>query len=636
MSPANKESRLDLRRIERRNWQLWVIAILIIVFLTVSIIVNNFFQWYAVFEEKAAFLSIQDLKTLLKQTTKAKPHSHIVLKIEKNAFAEKLQKTITELNKDRIKINLIVIKNLSETSEFDEENVKQIIKIAENENIRIIPSPGLSEEISSEFKSTNTDILVNINQDGDITISNIAARKARLTGYKQVQIYLNFLFFFILLLCVYLIQKWRELNRLKNEIIRNNQQFAVLNQRYTDLENFFEITSTINSKENVAEIFDTVVEKICKALIADQASLMRYDAETNELRTVATYHCQREEVKQARIPLGKGIAGWVAKNAKPLLITPETDFDKFEDFIRKDYKIFSAISAPLIIQQNLIGVLNVNRFTFATRFTRPDLRMVEVFANNISSAINNIRLIQRLKASLENLRKTQSQLIQVEKLSSLGELVAGISHEIVNPLATIKGYCELVSDRSQDEFVVSSMKKNISQIDRCQKILRSLLNFSRQYKGQKEPADINAVVRDVLDFLQPQVKIEKIFLTHQLDENIPEVYIDKNQMQQVLLNIINNARHAVINSDEKKITVESGTIDKKVWVSIADTGGGIPRDAIGKIFDPFFTTKEAAEGTGLGLSICYGIVREHDGTITAENLDNIGAKFTIELPVIEK
>lgn len=228
------------------------------------------------------------------------------------------------------------------------------------------------------------------------------------------------------------------------------------------------------------------------------------------------------------------------------------------------------------------------------------------------------------------------RLIQADKLSSLGELVSGVAHEVNNPLAAIMGYSELLLNEAADE----KMKKRLENINeashRCKRIIENLLTFARWHKPEKRYCDVNKIISDTVKLRTYQLKTDNIDVEFDIDTSLPKTMVDEYQLQQVLLNLINNAQHAVAEKGkERKIIISSRQEEKKLQIKVSDTGIGIPDEFAGRIFDPFFTTKEAGKGTGLGLSISYGIIKEHGGNIYAVNRRGEGADFIIELPIIE-
>jgi two-component system NtrC family sensor kinase len=223
---------------------------------------------------------------------------------------------------------------------------------------------------------------------------------------------------------------------------------------------------------------------------------------------------------------------------------------------------------------------------------------------------------------------------QVGKLASIGELVAGVAHEINNPLTSIMGYAQLLMD-VQD--VTPEIKKDLRTIyeesQRMTRIVQNLLRFARRYKAERNPVDINDLIQRTLELSSYQLKTSNIVVSTKFASDLPRIFADYNQIQQVILNIVTNAEQAVLGSKRKgKINITTRIVENKVQIRIADNGSGIAPENVGKIFDPFFTTKEAGSGTGLGLSVCHSIIAEHGGNLYVESSLGKGATFIIDLP----
>jgi two-component system NtrC family sensor kinase len=241
----------------------------------------------------------------------------------------------------------------------------------------------------------------------------------------------------------------------------------------------------------------------------------------------------------------------------------------------------------------------------------------------------------QLEKTVESLKTTQAQLVQSEKLSAVGEFVAGVAHELNNPLATVMGLSELLQDSKADP----QQKRYLDMIHksslRCQKIVQSLLSFARRHQPERKPISVNQLIETVLEIVAYQLRTSNIKVNLQLDPNLPLVEGDEHQLQQVLLNIVNNARQAMGQErTDSWIKIVTEVAGPNIRILLHDNGPGIPPENLPRIFDPFFTTKEVGKGTGLGLSICYGIIKEHGGSITPLNRGGEGATFIIELPVL--
>jgi len=240
-------------------------------------------------------------------------------------------------------------------------------------------------------------------------------------------------------------------------------------------------------------------------------------------------------------------------------------------------------------------------------------------------------------------KRIREQLMQSEKMSSLGELISGVAHELNNPLSGVMGFSNLLLRRRDlDEEVRSDLGKIHDQAERAARIMRNLLTFARQYKPEKQLVAVNDLLRWTIELRAYEFRVNNIEVVEELDENLPQTVADPHQLKQMFLNIITNAEQAMLGVRPRgRLTVRSsqwqdGKRNRWIRIEIADDGPGIRQEHLSRIFDPFFTTKEVGKGTGLGLSICYGIIREHGGKIFAESEPGKGATFFVDLPIIQQ
>ena len=233
-------------------------------------------------------------------------------------------------------------------------------------------------------------------------------------------------------------------------------------------------------------------------------------------------------------------------------------------------------------------------------------------------------------------RLLQERLLQSEKMASVGQLVSGVAHELNNPLTGVMGFAQLLLTRELDDTVRAQIQTIYGEAERAAKIVQNLLSFARRRKPTKEMSDVNGLLQRVLELRSYDFTIRNISLDLTLDPRMARVWVDPDQVQQVLFNVIKNAEQSMIDSaGGGRLTVVTRGSAESIRVSIADNGPGIPPDIQRRIFDPFFTTKEVGQGTGLGLTICYSIIDEHGGRIWTENQPAGGAVFHIELPIRE-
>jgi two-component system, NtrC family, sensor kinase len=232
--------------------------------------------------------------------------------------------------------------------------------------------------------------------------------------------------------------------------------------------------------------------------------------------------------------------------------------------------------------------------------------------------------------------RLEEQLQQREKLSSIGLLAAGVAHEINTPLTGVSSYTQMLLGMISEQDPKNALLQKIRrQTERAAGIVNNLLNFSRMGAGGEfTPVDINRVLEDTLQLLEPQLRQSRIETVREYEENLPPVYGNAGKLQQVFTNLILNARDAIL--DNGRITLRTAMENDSVCIEVRDTGIGIAPEAMSKIYDPFFTTKGVGRGTGLGLAVSYGIVQEHQGRIAAESAPGEGTKFRIILPVYQE
>jgi two-component system, NtrC family, sensor kinase len=232
------------------------------------------------------------------------------------------------------------------------------------------------------------------------------------------------------------------------------------------------------------------------------------------------------------------------------------------------------------------------------------------------------------------------RLLQSQKLAAIGELSAGIAHEINNPLAIIRQEAEWMQhllkklgggDEKAAGELQGSVQQIVQQVDRCTEITRNLLDFARKRDPVIQAVEVNRIIENMTMLVEKEAKHKNIAIVRHYDETLPAIYSDAPQLRQVILNFLTNATQAIGTDGVVTITTRLNP-DDGVDIVIGDTGCGIPADNLSKIFDPFFTTKPPGQGTGLGLSICHGIILRLGGRITVASIAGQGTEFTITLP----
>ncbi|MFA5976109.1 MAG: response regulator [Elusimicrobiota bacterium] len=404
----------------------------------------------------------------------------------------------------------------------------------------------------------------------------------------------------------------------------------------------YEASRSVFQSVELASLLPHIADLSKQLLRADDVSILLMDSK-GHLSVAAAAGLENEARRSARLALGARIAGKVAESREPVLFVASLKNDSRFTDSAESKDIQSSIVYPLILQEELLGVLNVNRTRQSDPFTPMDLRMVTIFSSQIAQAVHNAHLYERLAAKVteletakKQLEEAQMQLIQSEKLAGIGQLAAGVAHELNNPLSGVLGFSQLLLD---DPKLTAQQRKDVetihAQSQRCRVIIQNLLQFSRRKEPRKEAINLIPLIQATLDLVKYDFSTSGIEIIQKFPDSLPLVFGDSHQLQQVFLNIITNARQAMEGSLRGQLSIEAKTDAKEVMIEFIDTGDGIPPELMGKIFDPFFTTKAPGKGTGLGLSICYGIIQQHHGELKVKSAVHAGTTFTLQFPVYE-
>lgn len=302
----------------------------------------------------------------------------------------------------------------------------------------------------------------------------------------------------------------------------------------------------------------------------------------------------------------------------------------FKDVQRQE-QIVSAHVVILWSKDRVIGGLVVGSRS-PRDFSPADVNLLIAVGSQISSAIERTLLYDQTRQAYDDLRRTQEQLLHSEKMAAVGQLISGVAHELNNPLTAILGYSQLLTSSAQvGPQGLEYSEKLYKQAQRTHRIVQNLLSFARQHKPERIPVRINQVLEDTLALRDYDLRMSNIKLHLDLAEDLPLAAADPHQLQQVFLNLVNNAVDAILEASATgELWVRTAKEADKFVIEFVDSGPGVKDPS--KVFDPFYTTKPVGKGTGLGLSICYGIITEHGGQIRVSNLPPRGACFSIELP----
>jgi two-component system NtrC family sensor kinase len=396
------------------------------------------------------------------------------------------------------------------------------------------------------------------------------------------------------------------------------------------------VAETVSRSLDVDEVLRTAVDALTAVTGHEIASLHLLSEDGRTLRL----HGDRGMSERLRkvnltLPVGEGLIGRVASTGQSVVIADVTAapdlFPPAKDAVRSD-RIRGFVCVPIRSRGRVLGTLSLGRQT-RDPFTELEVALLEATADQIGIALDNARLYSESQRQLAELRRAQVQLVHAEKLSAVGELASGVAHEINNPLTTILGQAHLLlADPHLADGVRERLGIIAQETARAARIVQNLLMFARHYAPERRPCALADQVRRVLELKGYQLQQDSIRVETEF-EDCPPVYADGNQIQQVLLNLIQNAHQAMAkHPGERVLTVRIRALPEAAQIEVLDTGPGIPPEILPRIFDPFFTTKPPGDGSGLGLSVSYGIVSEHHGKLWGGNRPEGGAVFVVELP----
>jgi signal transduction histidine kinase len=465
--------------------------------------------------------------------------------------------------------------------------------------------------------------------------------------------------------------------RLFNETTR---LLGITEQRATELQTVNRISQALVSQLEFDALIKLVGELMRETFRADIVYVAMYDKKTDMIHFPFEYGDKNEPRK-----FGNGFTERIITNNEPLLINKDIAEIRAQLKAKQIGRVTSSfLGVPVLIGKEPIGVISVQSTEEENRFNENDLRLLNTIAANVSVAMQNAEAYQKMRSALNDLEDAQEQLVQQEKLASLGQLTAGIAHEIKNPLNFVTNFSDLtieLIDEIQTELkeifskhgienanmfeTLGDVGMNLNKIfehgKRADGIVKSMLQHSRGGDGKMEPTDMNAVIKEYVNLAFHGMRASKepinVDIDLQLDNGIGEIPLVAEDFSRVILNLSNNAfdamrdklsKNAKVKSEKipshsgrgiggegeysPKLTVRTTRNDQTVTIEIEDNGPGIPDEIKDKILQPFFTTKKGTAGTGLGLSITNDIIKAHGGSLEISSNANIGSIFSIQLP----
>ncbi|MGB2697136.1 MAG: ATP-binding protein [Candidatus Zixiibacteriota bacterium] len=467
--------------------------------------------------------------------------------------------------------------------------------------------------------------------------------------YEEEISYFNYNLLFLgfaalsLLFVAYIVLKEHSIRSLRRDLINQKILTYSLEHRFQELKALFQVSTLVNSEVELPVILQMICNTVLKSIEGETLYLWLYDKKKERFFCAGAYSEGGEKLDATSVKIEPEIVSWITRNSQPLLLEGKKDLPSPKS---KDNPTGTNLFVPLKIKKELKGILNVTTKRDKKRFDEVDLRLVSIFAENVTASLDKGEVYQELKSqtqalerTIQDLRVTQRQLVQSEKLRALGDIASGVAHDFNNILAVILGRTELLLKGIKDESAKKWLRVIEQVANNGTQIIRRLQEFTRT-GTEKAPMEINAnkIIQQVVDITRHKWKNEaeakgiKIIVLTELGK-IPPLEFDPSQLSEVLMNMVINAIDALPHGG--KLILKSWQEGNSVYISVEDNGVGINQSDKGRIFDPFFTTK-GARGVGLGLSMAYGIITRYGGEINVESELNQGSTFLIKLPLQKK
>ncbi|NQS99648.1 MAG: GAF domain-containing sensor histidine kinase, partial [Candidatus Omnitrophica bacterium] len=422
------------------------------------------------------------------------------------------------------------------------------------------------------------------------------------------------------------------LKQKKNESASLKSSQQTTNSAEQQIEILDEFMKLVVGNLDLDAVLNSVIEYIMKITEADRGFLILLD-EAGKLYSQVVRTREKTSQKQniQFKNFSRTITKQVLQTQKSILLADvqgDSRFAKAQSVVGLDIR--SVICVPLKTEEaGIVGLIYIDRQSLVNAFTSDDLSLVESLAEYASIALVNARLHNGVQ---KKLKSTEAQLIQSEKMATVGILAGGVAHEINTPLGAILLNAEMLMKRIES----GPHKKMLKQIEegtqRCKEIIDMLLRYARKTGVEFEKLDLNQVLDKTSAFLEQQLRQDNIRLVKQQGK-LSAIEGNFNELMQVFTNLIVNAKEATTSTKKSgTLTIKSFQEGDFVVAQITDDGKGVAKEDLGKIFDPFFTTKDIGKGTGLGLSIVYRIIENHHGTIEVSSKPEQGSTFTVKIP----
>jgi signal transduction histidine kinase len=462
----------------------------------------------------------------------------------------------------------------------------------------------------------------------------------------------------LLAIAVYLAQTaWRRAaevatanQALQREINEHTRTGASLAARVQQMEALRAVTLEIGRELDLTSLLNLIIERAITLVRAARAGAIYLWDEQEEVLIPRGWHSRGDWMKDVRFALGEGLVGTVAQRQRGLIVNDFQNSSYKDSPFAKFSGATAIIGQPLVYRDRLIGAISLDNQGSAHSFSEEDLQLLALFAAQAAIAILNARLFAEIqertarlaqlstelqeeiaerRQAVEQLQRQHETLFQKEKLAAMGSLLAGVAHELNNPLSVVTMQADLLSEEMSDQGGTERVRLISQSAERCVRIVQNFLAFARQTPPQRTEVALNEVVEEAMKLLTYTLQVDDVDIQLHLDDHLPPLWADPHQLHQVVVNLVTNAHQALREAHPPRhltIVTRANADRSRIFLEVSDSGPGVPLELRERIFEPFFTTKAPGVGTGLGLPFCQGIVEGHAGL-------GGGTRFIVELPV---
>jgi len=447
------------------------------------------------------------------------------------------------------------------------------------------------------------------------------------------------LFGLVTIFCLYTTIKQRELNLMRRALESEEQEKDDVRTRLSELSALFQVSTTINLQLRLDVILEIIVRRVVSTLRAQQASIMIFNPETSELETRASYGLESEFARNAKKRLGEGIAGWVAARQEAVLLNEKEPPNGFAQHYKRNRKITSALSLPLMVGERCVGVLNVNRINHPDTFRDHHREMLQMFSAHVGAVIDRAELVDRMGNRARELEADNQRLTESNRMKDV--FLSTASHELKTPLTSVIAYAELLDDRDhrldltqRGEF----LGRLRSEAARLLGLIEDILDLSRIESGKltlrRLPQSLESLVRGAVETTRATADKHRVTFAERYAKDVPTIPVDEVKLRQAVVNLLVNA--VKFSPERGTVTVSVRADESDAVIEIVDSGPGIVPEETTHIFELFGQgvreSAKASGGLGIGLHLVKRIAELHGGHVGVNSTPGAGSTFWIRLP----